>query len=108
MGKMGYGQGFVTKQSGDGGIDGVINEDKLGFDQIYIQAKKWLRDKAVGRSELQKFVGAMAGPPKIDKGLFITTARFSGEAELYAKSQHIILVDGRRLARLMIEHGVGV
>lgn len=107
MGKMGYGQGFVTKQSGDGGIDGVINEDKPGFDQIYIQAKKWQLDKAVGRPELQKFVGAMAGPPKIDKGLFITAARFSGD-ELYAKSQHIILVDGRRLARLMIEHGVGV
>ena len=68
MGKMGYGQGFVTKQSGDGGIDGVINEDKLGFDQICIQAKKWQLDKVVGRPELQKSVGAMAGLQKSTKG----------------------------------------
>lgn len=108
MSRMGYGTGLVTKSSGDGGIDGVMNEDKLGFNQIYIQAKCWAPERTVGRPELQKFVGAMAGPPKIEKGLFITTARFSAEAEGYAKSQHIILVDGERLTELMIEHGVGV
>lgn len=108
MSKMGYGTGLVTKYSGDGGIDGVMNEDKLGFNQIYIQAKRWAPESTIGRPELQKFVGAMAGPPKIEKGLFITTARFSGDAESYAKSQHIILVNGERLTELMIEHGVGV
>ena len=108
MSKMGYGEGFVTKQSGDEGIDGVINEDKLGFNLIYIQAKRWQPEFTVNKPEIQKFVGAMAGPPKIVNGLFITTARFSKGAQEYADAQHIILVDGQRLARLMIEHGLGV
>ena len=108
LGKMGYGEGFVTKQSADDGIDGVINEDKLGFNLIYIQAKRWQTDTPIGKPEIQKFVGAMAGPPRIANGLFITTARFSKGAQEYANAQHIILVDGQRLTRLMIEYGLGV
>ncbi|MBR2949951.1 MAG: restriction endonuclease [Lachnospiraceae bacterium] len=108
MKTMGYGEGFVTKSSGDGGIDGVVYEDKLGFNLIYIQAKKWNTDTTIGRPEIQKFAGAMMGPPKIEKGLFITTAKFSQGAKDFAEAQHIILVDGKRLAELMIECGVGV
>lgn len=108
MKAMNYGEGFVTKYSGDDGIDGIIHEDKLGFNLIYIQAKRWKADVTIGKPELQKFAGAMMGPPKVDKGLFITTAKFSPKAKDYANAQHIILVDGKRLTELMIEHGVGV
>lgn len=108
MRAMGYGDGFVTKSSGDGGIDGIIHEDKLGFNLIYIQAKRWNPDTVIGRPEVQKFAGAMMGPPKIEKGLFIATCRFSQAAKEFAEAQHIILVDGQRLAQLMIEHEVGV
>ena len=108
MKAMDYGEGFVTKYSGDDGIDGIIHEDKLGFNLIYIQAKRWKIDTTIGKPELQKFVGAMMGPPRVDKGLFITTARFSPKAKDYANAQHIILVDGKKLTELMIEHGVGV
>lgn len=113
--KMGYGgslenAGTVTKQSGDEGIDGIIREDKLGFNLIYIQAKRWDLDKAIGRPEIQKFVGALAGQGAA-KGLFITTAQFTKEARTYANQQHttkIVLVDGTTLATLMIEHDLGV
>lgn len=108
MRAMGYGDGFVTKTSGDGGIDGIIHEDKLGFNLIYIQAKRWRPDTVIGRPEVQKFAGAMMGPPKIEKGLFIATCRFSQSAKEFAQAQHIILVDGQKLAQLMIEHEVGV
>ncbi|MBR1397746.1 MAG: restriction endonuclease [Selenomonadaceae bacterium] len=109
MGYGGYeGAGFVTKSSGDGGIDGVIYEDKLGFNLIYIQAKRWTPDTIISRPEIQKFMGALAGPPKIEKGLYITTAKFSKEAKNYADAQHIILVDGKKLTKLMIEFDVGV
>lgn len=108
MKAMGYGDGFKTKNSGDGGIDGVINEDKLGFNLIYIQAKRWDIDKTIGRPEIQKFAGAMMGPPRIDQGLFITTAKFSDGAREYAQAQHIILVDGKALSELMIEYNIGV
>lgn len=108
MRAMGYGDGFVTKASGDGGIDGIIHEDKLGFNLIYIQAKRWNPDTVIGRPEVQKFAGAMMGPPKIEKGLFIATCRFSQGAKEFAEAQHIILVDGQKLAQLMIEHEVGV
>ena len=109
MGYGGYeGAGFVTKSSGDGGIDGVIYEDKLGFNLIYIQAKRWSPDKTIQKPEVQKFVGALAGPPKIEKGLFITTAKFSDGAQKYANDQHVILVDGKKLTELMIEFDVGV
>ena len=112
---MGYGDsrsesGTVTKRSGDGGIDGIIREDKLGFDNIYIQAKRWDPAKSVNSPELQAFVGALTGAGA-NKGLFITTARFSSGTKEYAKKQHavkLVLVDGNELAQLMIAHGVGV
>ena len=108
MKAMNYGEGFVTKYSGDDGIDGIIHEDRLGFNLIYIQAKRWKPEITIGKPELQKFAGAMMGPPKIEKGLFITTAKFSQKAREFATAQHIILVDGKKLTDLMIEYGVGV
>lgn len=105
---MGYGDGFVTKASRDDGIDGVINEDKLGFNLIYIQAKRWNPNTTIGKPEIQKIAGAMMGPPKIEKGLFITTAKYSQGAKEFANAQHIILVDGQKLTELMIEYGLGV
>ena len=73
MKAMGYGDGFVTKTSGDGGIDGIIHEDKLGFNLIYIQAKRWATDTTIGKPEIQKFAGAMMGPPKVDNCLLYTS-----------------------------------
>lgn len=108
MKAMNYGEGFVTKYSGDDGIDGIIHEDQLGFNLIYIQAKRWKPDVTIGKPELQKFAGAMMGPPRVEKGLFITTAKFSPKARDFANAQHIILVDGKHLTELMIEYGVGV
>lgn len=108
MKAMDYGDGFKTKSSGDDGIDGVIHEDKLGFNLIYIQAKRWNPDVTIGKPEIQKFFGAMMGPPRVEKGLFITTAKFSKGAKEYADAQHIILVDGQKLTSLMIECGLGV
>lgn len=108
MKAMGYGNGFVTKATGDGGIDGIIHEDKLGFNLIYIQAKRWATGTTIGKPEIQKFAGAMMGPPKVDKGLFITTAKFSQGARDFANAQHIILVDGEKLTELMIEYSLGV
>jgi len=109
---MGYGgsreeAAKVTKKSNDEGIDGVINEDRLGLDVVYIQAKRW--QNTVGRKEIQSFVGALAGQ-QASKGVFITTSNFATTAIDYAKavSQRIILIDGRRLADLMIEHNIGV
>lgn len=112
---MGYGDsidesGFVTPASNDGGIDGIVREDKLGFDHIYIQAKHWALDRSVNRPDLQAFVGALMGSG-VTKGLFITTAHFSKGALQYADMQHavkLVLVDGDQLARLMIAHNVGV
>ena len=109
---MGYGgsraeAGQVTQRTGDGGIDGIINEDKLGLDVIYIQAKRW--ESTVGRPEIQKFAGALMGK-KARKGIFITTSNFSADTIQYAKDidSRLILIDGERLAKLMIEHNVGV
>ena len=94
-------------KSGDEGIDGIINEDKLGLDVIYIQAKRW--ENTVGRPEIQKFAGALQGQ-RARKGVFITTANFSRDAIEYADSidNRIILIDGARLAKLMFENNVGV
>ena len=107
---MGYGafdnSGRTTPITGDEGIDGIIMEDKLGFDLIYIQAKKWDISSSVGRPEIQKFVGAIAG--RGGKGLFVTTAKYSDPAKKYAALQHIVLIDGTKLAELMIEHNFGV
>ena len=109
---MGYGgsrkeAAEVTQKTGDEGIDGVINENRLGLDVIYIQAKRWKHN--VGRPEIQSFVGALAGK-KASKGIFITTSSFHDNATDYAAGLHnkVILVDGQRLAELMIEHGIGV
>lgn len=109
---MGYGgsreeAARVTKASGDEGIDGVINEDRLGLDVIYVQAKRW--QDVVGRREIQSFVGALAGK-KAQKGIFITTSGFTGTATDYAKDVHqkVILIHGERLAELMMEHNIGV
>jgi len=94
-------------QSGDEGVDGVIREDRLGLDLIYVQAKRW--KNVVGRPEIQKFFGALHGQ-RATKGVFITTSSFSKEAMDYADgvTPRVILVDGKELAQLMIEHAVGV
>jgi restriction system protein len=94
-------------RSGDGGVDGVIREDKLGLDQIYVQAKRWAN--TVGRPDIQQFVGALNGQ-RASKGVFITTSTFSREAVDYAEgiSPRVVLVDGKQLAELMIDHDVGV
>lgn len=112
--KMGYGgfegAGEVTKKSGDGGIDGVIKQDELGLDMIYVQAKRWDRSTSVSRPELQKFAGALLGAGAT-KGVFITTATFAKPAVEYAASvpnAKIILIDGTTLAKLMIKHDLGV
>lgn len=110
--KMGYGgtqedAGRVVGKSGDGGIDGIINEDRLGLDVIYIQAKRWEAD--VGRPEIQKFVGALAGN-KASKGVFITSSGFTKEARSYASqvNHRVILIDGPMLAELMMDYDLGV
>jgi restriction system protein len=110
--RMGYGgsrreAGEAIGRSGDEGIDGIIKEDRLGLDIIYVQAKRW--EGAVGRPEVQKFAGALQGQ-RARKGIFITTSAFSREAWEYAKQieTKIILVDGATLAEYMIDNGVGV
>lgn len=110
--KMGYGgnrqdAGRALGKSGDGGIDGIINEDRLGLDVIYIQAKRW--EGVVGRPEIQKFAGALQGQ-RARKGVFITTSSFTKEAREYASviETKIILIDGEHLSKLMAEHNVGV
>jgi restriction system protein len=109
---MGYGgtvedAGQVVGKSGDEGIDGVIKEDRLGLDVIYVQAKRW--DKVVGRPEVQRFVGALQGK-RARKGVLITTSSFSGDAMDYARGidSKVVLIDGERLAELMIDYDVGV
>lgn len=112
---MGYGYdseqaGIVTGKSGDEGIDGIINEDKLGFSQIYVQAKRWNIEHKVGSPDIQTFAGALA-TKGATKGLYITTSQFTPAAKSVAnKAQNpkVILVDGQELAKLMIAHGVGV
>ena len=110
--KMGYGgsiaeAGEATQYSNDEGIDGIIKEDRLGLDVIYIQAKRW--NGIVSRPEIQKFVGALAGQ-RAKKGVFITTSGFSKEAILYASQMDakIVLIDGEKLAQYMIDFNLGV
>ena len=104
--RMGYGgvenAGHMTAVSNDEGIDGIIYEDKLGFDRIFIQAKQWDINTTIGRPTIQGFVGAITG--KDGKGLFVTTADFSQPAKDYAKRQHIVLINGKALVKLMVEH----
>lgn len=110
--KMGYGgsrkeAGKAIGRSGDEGIDGIINEDRLGLDIIYIQAKRW--QLPVGRPEIQKFAGALQGH-RAKKGVFITTSTFTRDAEGYVAKidSKIVLIDGEQLAQLMIDHNIGV
>jgi restriction system protein len=110
--KMGYGgsrqdAGAAIGRSGDEGIDGIIKEDRLGLDAIYIQAKRW--ERAVGRPEVQQFAGALHGQ-RARKGIFITTSQFTREAVEYVKAidTKIVLIDGDHLTNYMIEHDVGV
>ena len=110
---IGYGgsladAGKAIGQSGDGGIDGVIKEDKLGLDLLYIQAKRW-ENTTVGRPEIQKFVGALHGK-RAKKGIFITTSTFSKDAREYAEGVEtkVVLIDGAQLVELMFDYGVGV
>lgn len=110
--RMGYGgtrkdAGEAIGKSGDGGIDGIIKEDRLGLDVIYVQAKRW--EGSVGRPEIQKFVGALQGQ-RARKGIFITTSSFTNEATSYASmiENKVVLIDGERLAKLMIDNNVGV
>ncbi|MXP25689.1 restriction endonuclease [Altererythrobacter indicus] len=96
-------------KSGDGGVDGVIDEDRLGLDRIYVQAKRYAAENLIGRPEIQGFVGSLVGLGA-SKGVFVTTSTFSRHAKDYANAlqQRIILIDGQRLTELMIEFGVGV
>lgn len=108
--RMGYGASRADLQrvggSGDGGIDGVISLDKLGLEKVYVQAKRW--QATVGRPEVQGFYGALAGQ-RANKGVFITTSGYTSQAIEFARSvERIVLVDGPRLAELMIDHEVGV
>lgn len=110
---MGYGgslhdAGKAVGQSGDGGIDGIIKEDRLGLESVYIQAKRW--EGPVSRPQVQQFSGAL-DDKGARKGVFITTSRFSADARDYAQratAKRIVLIDGDELAQLMMEHGVGV
>lgn len=112
LGAMKYGasgQIESTAASGDAGIDGVISQDPLGLDRIYVQAKRYDRERTIGRPTMQAFVGALQGQ-QADRGVFITTCRFTGEALSYADrvGVRIIPIDGEELADLMLKHGVGV
>jgi restriction system protein len=109
---MGYGGSRIEAaravgQSGDGGIDGIIDEDRLGLDSIYIQAKRW--DGVVGRPEIQKFVGALMGK-RAKKGVFITSSSFSSEAVSFVSTVDckIVLIDGKKLAEYMLDYDIGV
>jgi restriction system protein len=109
---IGYGGSYaeaasVVGRSGDAGIDGIIKEDRLGLDAVYIQAKRW--QGVVGRPEIQRFSGSLDGA-RASKGVFITTSSFTPDARSYVRGigKHIVLIDGPMLADLMIEYGVGV
>lgn len=111
---MGYGfdqsAGHVTRYAGDGGIDGLVHEDKLGLSTIFIQAKRYQNGHNVGRPDVQQFLGALTGAGA-SKGVFITSASFTREARDFAtrlQNQKVVLMDGAQLARRMVEHDVGV
>ena len=111
---MGYGgsRDIVAQRigkSGDEGIDGIVNEDPLGLDIVYIQAKRYKPDNVIGREKIQQFSGALVGQ-SATKGVFVTTSYFTKGAKEYAERvpQRIVLIDGEELASLMIRYGVGV
>ena len=104
------GAGHAFRKSGDGGVDGVINEDRLGLSKIYVQAKRKAPEYRVSRPDVQAFVGSLLGQ-KAKQGVFITTSSFSREAEAYAEGLsdlRVVLIDGEALATYMIDHDVGV
>jgi restriction system protein len=108
---MGYGgslkdAGQAVGRTGDGGVDGIIKEDRLGLDAVYIQAKRWTA--SVGRPEIQAFAGSLEGQ-RARKGVFITTSQFSKDAREYVTriEKRIVLIDGEQLAQLMMDFGVG-
>ena len=105
--KMGYGDFVETAKTGDGGIDGIINEDKLGLDKIYIQAKRYGENK-VREKDIRNFIGAMSGDTQ--KGVFVTTSSFDDGATKKAHDAHhkIILIDGLKLVDLMHQYNVGI
>ena len=107
LNKMGYGEFIESSKSGDGGIDGIINEDKLGLDKIYIQAKRFNEGK-VREKDIRNFIGAMSGDT--NKGVFVTTSEFDAKAVEKARSAHhnIICIDGKKLVTLMYEFNVGI
>ena len=100
---------WIERQDSDGGIDGIINEDALGLDAVYVQAKRYAPENTIGRPAIQQFVGSLTGEGAA-KGVFVTTSAFTKDAERYVDriAQRIVLIDGRRFASLMIAHGVGV
>ncbi len=111
--KMGYGgsradAGKAIGRSGDGGIDGIIKEDRLGLDVVYVQAKRW-DSNSVGRPDVMQFAGALQAQ-KANKGIFITTSRYTEEARSYVSQigSKIVLIDGEQLAQFMVENDVGV
>lgn len=109
---LGYGAGGLGKRTGgtgDGAIDGIITEDVLGLDVIYLQAKRYAQDSAIGPDKIREFAGAM-GAHGITKGVFVTTSRYTKAAREYAERSHkrLRLIDGTELARLMVHHGIGV
>lgn len=111
--RMGYGKPEYNKsRSSDGGIDGIVRGDKLGFDSIYIQAKRWNKDSIVGSQEIKQFSGAMHQfALTSQKGMFVTTTKFSKDARDYAEkniTQKIVLIDGEQLAKLLIDYDLGV
>jgi restriction system protein len=112
LGSMGYGgsglEPLHTGQSGDGGIDGIITEDKLGLDRIYLQAKRYGASNTVQASEVRNFLGALMG--KGDRGVFLTTSTFTSGARAAVNGvpARVVLIDGEELVELMIDHGVGV
>ncbi|GAB2967195.1 restriction endonuclease [Hymenobacter coalescens] len=111
--RMGYGGSFAEageafQRGGDGGLDGVIKADRLGFDKLYVQAKRWQSGNTVGRPDIQAFAGALL-EKGATKGAFITTSRFSAEARAYRPANlNLVLIDGNELAQLMIDYSVGV
>jgi restriction system protein len=111
---MGYGgsrkhAGQALGRTGDGGVDGIIKEDKLGLDVVYVQAKRWKNANTVGRPGVQAFAGSLEGH-RARKGVFITTSKFTEDAIEYVQriEKRIVLINGEELAQLMIDHNVGV
>jgi restriction system protein len=104
---MGYGESFITKKSNDGGVDAIVNEDALGLSKIYAQAKRYAEDNIVHKTAIRDFLGSLA-ENKTNKGVFITTSDYADDAKKLAENHSLILINGDKLAKLMIEYEVGV